>query len=497
MLASPAYGERWGRHWLDVVRFGESNGFERDLPRTNAWPYRDWVVEALNDDCRTTEFVRLQLAGDVLRPDDPAPWRPPAFSSPGRTTSSSRPASPMKQSMRQDELEDIVGTVGQTFLGLTVHCARCHDHKFDPVSAEGLLPPGRGAGRRPARRAAGHADRPAQHRRHRLQGQLRRAGSPPAKSPSRRQCSSPNGRRARPGHAAEAAGRVGLQRGPERSRRPAARQAKCRRGRVRIGLYVDGQIAFVATVPLAKDLREKTLEAWVRLDNLKQQRRRRDQRADDRRHSSSMPSSSASSEAGRWMAGSDGFARTRSFNGAAEKQAEQRGSVHFAIVYDADGTIRAIATASPTASPTAPWADHLFKAGESQVLFRPAARRAGGGNHMLAGLIRQARLYDRACRRSKSPLPPAFRAVGPDDIPPRLSAEQTRPSQPSCSRDRERLAMERHTLAELSQAQGLRRRSAQPPPTRLLIRGNVTAPGEVVAPGNASLPSRSACRPRH
>src|SRR5205814_5726376 len=71
LLASPHYGERWARHWLDVVRFGESNGFERDLPRYNSWPYRDWVVNALNAGLPYDEFVRLQLAGDVLKPDDP------------------------------------------------------------------------------------------------------------------------------------------------------------------------------------------------------------------------------------------------------------------------------------------------------------------------------------------------------------------------------------------------------------------------------------------
>ena len=66
-LASPPYGERWARHWLDIVRCGESNGFERDLPRPDAWPYRDWVVKALNDDLPYDDFVRLQLAGDMMR----------------------------------------------------------------------------------------------------------------------------------------------------------------------------------------------------------------------------------------------------------------------------------------------------------------------------------------------------------------------------------------------------------------------------------------------
>ena len=70
LLASPAYGERWARHWLDVVRFGESDGFERNMPRGNSWHYRDWIVDALNNDMPYDQFARLQMAGDLLNPED-------------------------------------------------------------------------------------------------------------------------------------------------------------------------------------------------------------------------------------------------------------------------------------------------------------------------------------------------------------------------------------------------------------------------------------------
>jgi hypothetical protein len=134
-LSSPQYGVHWARHWLDVVRFGESNGFEFDEFRPHAWPYRDWVVHALNADMPYAEFARLQLAGDLLRPQDADAVTATGFLVAGcyDTVGQTQQSAIMKRVVRQDELEDIAGTVGQTFLGLTVNCARCHDHKFDPI----------------------------------------------------------------------------------------------------------------------------------------------------------------------------------------------------------------------------------------------------------------------------------------------------------------------------------------------------------------------------
>jgi hypothetical protein len=133
LLASPHFGERWARHWLDVARFSESDGFEYDRMRPNAWYYRDWVIQALNADMPYDRFAQLQIAGDVLAPNDADAIIATGFLVGGPHDSLLPTGDALRQIMRQDELEEIVGTVGQTFLGITVHCARCHDHKFDPV----------------------------------------------------------------------------------------------------------------------------------------------------------------------------------------------------------------------------------------------------------------------------------------------------------------------------------------------------------------------------
>ena len=133
LLTSRHYGERWGRHWLDVVRFGESDGFERNLQRENAWHYRDWIISALNDEMPYDEFVRMQLIGDQLigGRDGAAAT---GFWVAGVHNTVVGGSERMKQLAREDEIEDVLGTLGQTFLGLTFNCARCHDHKFDPIT---------------------------------------------------------------------------------------------------------------------------------------------------------------------------------------------------------------------------------------------------------------------------------------------------------------------------------------------------------------------------
>lgn len=129
LLASPHFGERWARHWLDVVRFAESNGFETNTPRKNAWPYRDYVIRAFNDDLPFDRFVMEQLAGDALGADAAT-----GFLVGGAWDEVKSPDVGLTAQQRMDELHDIVATTSSTFLGLTIGCARCHNHKFDPVT---------------------------------------------------------------------------------------------------------------------------------------------------------------------------------------------------------------------------------------------------------------------------------------------------------------------------------------------------------------------------
>jgi cytochrome c553 len=128
LLASPRHGERWARHWLDVVRFSETHGFEMNQPRPNAWPYRDYVIRALNEDKPYDRFVTEQLAGDTLGADDAT-----GFLVAGAWDQVKSPDVVLTSNQRADELHDMVGVAGTAFLGVTLGCARCHEHKFDPV----------------------------------------------------------------------------------------------------------------------------------------------------------------------------------------------------------------------------------------------------------------------------------------------------------------------------------------------------------------------------
>lgn len=131
LLESKHYGERWGRHWLDVVRFAESNGYEFDAFRPGAYHYRDWVIDALNKDMPYDEFIRMQLAGDKLRPGEYDGASAAGFlvagPYPGQITAKTR------EKIRYDQLDDMVSTIGNGMLGISMNCVRCHDHKFDPL----------------------------------------------------------------------------------------------------------------------------------------------------------------------------------------------------------------------------------------------------------------------------------------------------------------------------------------------------------------------------
>ncbi len=133
-LASPAFGERWARHWLDVARFAESSGFEHDYDRPYAFHYRDFVIKAFNADMPFFEFLRWQIAGDELAPDDPLAMMATGFL--GAGVFPTQITANEVERTRYDAMDDMLSTAGSAFLGLTIGCARCHDHKFDPIPTE-------------------------------------------------------------------------------------------------------------------------------------------------------------------------------------------------------------------------------------------------------------------------------------------------------------------------------------------------------------------------
>lgn len=133
LLASPRYGEQWGRHWLDVVRFGESNGFERNVIIDNAWPFRDYVIQSFNDDKPFDRMVIEHLAGDVIGKGDPQVEVGTTFLVCGPYDNVGNQDPVQKAQIRANTIDDMIRTTGEAFLGLTVGCSRCHNHKFDPV----------------------------------------------------------------------------------------------------------------------------------------------------------------------------------------------------------------------------------------------------------------------------------------------------------------------------------------------------------------------------
>lgn len=140
VLASPGYGERWARHWLDIVHYADTHGYDKDKPRPNAWPYRDWVIRSLNEDKPYSRFVREQIAGDVFWPETrdgiaalgfiaAGPWDFIGHAEVPETKIDGMVA-------RNLDRDDMVTNTANTFLSLTIQCARCHEHKFDPVTQE-------------------------------------------------------------------------------------------------------------------------------------------------------------------------------------------------------------------------------------------------------------------------------------------------------------------------------------------------------------------------
>jgi hypothetical protein len=396
LLASKHYGERWGRHWLDVVRFGESDGFERNNPRKTAWYYRDWIVNSLNNDMPYDEFVRMQLIGDLIKAG-PEGSAATGFWVAGVHNTVVGGSRRMKLLARQDEIEEVLATVGQTFVGLTVNCARCHDHKFDPITQKEFYQlssaiSGLGYGERTVKVDFSPVD----------EKRLAVAGTILSEAP--KQLSAIDSAARKEILEARKNGKVKTPDPPAAFARwefdgdlkdsigdlhgKAVGNAKIENGM----LALDGT-SFVETPPLKKDIGEKTLEAWVLLNNL------------DQRGGASISIETRNGvifdaivfgerESKRWMAGSNGFARTDSFQGPEETEATKR-PVHFAIVYTKDGNITGYRNGLQYGRVFRKSGMQNYKAGDTEIVFGIRHKPAGSNKH-LATRILTAAFYDRA-----------------------------------------------------------------------------------------------------
>jgi hypothetical protein len=472
-LASPQYGVRWARHWLDVVRFGESNGFEFDELRESAWPYRDWVVDALNQDLPYHEFARLQIAGDVLRPNDLDATIATGFLTAGAydTVGQQQQSAAMRAVVRQDELEDLVGVVGQTFLGLTVQCARCHDHKFDPIrQTEYFQLVASLAGVRHGKRdlsscvaSGGRAEQFA------AATTLRNAAAVKLES-----LTSPVRERLVAERAATPLELSPLRQWDFRGEAPDGivlhGGAKCSSH----GLELNGEDAFAATTPLDRELNAKSLEVWVRLTD-------HNQRGGGAISVQTLNGEAfdaivyAELEPRRWMAGSEFFTRTKSFAAFDEEEAEDR-AIYLCITYAEDGTIRAYRDGVPYGEGYAANGLRAFSANESQIVFGARHTPADAGK-MLAGVIERAALYDRALRPDE--VANSFNGAPTDDDIRKALSEDERTRYDAL---RVELIAIDTELSRLHPSNVYASTPKEPEPTHLLARGDPALPRELVSP---------------
>ncbi|MDR3635561.1 MAG: DUF1553 domain-containing protein, partial [Isosphaeraceae bacterium] len=490
LLASPHYGERWGRHWLDVARFSESHGFEYDRLRDNAWHYRDYVIARLNADAPYARFVQEQIAGDVLEPVTPESIAATGFLVSGPWDEAGNKAQKsvvMRTRLREEELEDMVSAVGQTFLGLTVNCARCHDHKFDPI-------PQRDYYRMKAALAGvQHGDRPAaapaelaarEERRAELTREIR-----DLETESARLEGSARSRLA--GVTLPAAGvHVPLVRWTfekdERDEAGLTASALAGGASVRAGrLHLDGRKAYLKAGPLPRDLSEKTLEAWLLLPTLSQggggvlSVERRDGSVFD-------AIVFGEREPAKWVAGSDFYRRSRDLAAPAET-AKAADLIQVAAVYDRDGGITVYRNGSLYAPRYVPSGDQAglrtFPAAESEILL--GLRHTGAGNGYLTGEVEEARVYDAAL--SAAEIATSFQAgvahLSAEQIQSSLSPEENR----RYERVRSRLAARRSALDAIGPVPlAYAANAVEPPATHVLSRGDVEKPAALVAAGALS-----------
>jgi len=500
LLASSQYGERWGRHWLDIARYTESQGFEYDRIRDNAWHYRDYVINSFNDDKPYTQFMSEQIAGDAIEPVTKegiiatsllvcGPWD---------QAGNSQSNAVQRAITREDELEDLIGVVGQSFLGLTINCARCHAHKFDPIPHEDyyriksvfegvkhgerdILGQDEVLARANLRQKSEIEVNLASQR----LGELEKEGTkqflsrnpnvanPNVANPTVAKPSGPlpflNWNFREMGQQVPAGELIG----------GAAIKTSETRGSV-LALPSDG--AFFRSPPIPNTIGAKTLEAWVSLATL-------DQGGGAaiaiETNDGSIFDAIVFGEAQprKWIAGSESFSRTQPFD-AVEETMSAGAFVHVAIVYSDDNSITMYRNGEmygKAYTPSKPL--QTFQAGNARILI--GMRHTGGGRPWLTGEIQQASLYNRALTADE--IAASFQSLGyspsKEELLLTLDSEQR-------SLYDEALSNLRHaqrTLADLEKPiksyVGVR---VQPEKTRRLKRGDVTTPAEEVTPGALS-----------
>ena len=334
LLASPHYGERWGRHWLDVVRYTESQGFEYDHLRDKAWHYRDYVIQSFNSDKPYDQFMREQIAGDVLEPVTREGIVAAGFlvCGPWDQAGNSQANATQKAITREEEMEDLVAVVGQSFLGLTINCARCHAHKFDPIPQEEYF--GVKAVFDGVRHGERTLDPPSTLREKETQAKLateqlqrvRKARAELEAMVWRRLAAKKAGSETEPG--------------PTPWKQWSFHEETPRfEGELRGGAVVENGAlqlpapgAYLQSEPLPADVADKTLEAWVQISD-REQRGGAPISIETRNGLTFDAIVFGEREPRHWMAGSDGFQRTRNTQSMPESSRPDEW-IHLAIVYE-------------------------------------------------------------------------------------------------------------------------------------------------------------------
>ncbi len=495
LLSSPRYGERWARHWLDVARFSESEGFERDWMRVNAWPYRDYVIRSFNADKSYRLFAEEQIAGDVIDPPTRDGVVATGFlvSGPYDAVGLTSAVKAQRKQVREDQLEEMLSVIGQTFLGLTVNCARCHDHKFDPIpqrdyyrfkaAFEGVWLGERDLLTRPEAAARREKTTALKKAYAEVEDQIHELVEPVHERALRARGSGPVAGVPKP---------FGLWRFDRNSRDQA--------GTMHIELtdafeLSDGVLRRVheqvlndvfpgiATAKLPRDVREKTLEAWIAVDELPEKstvvvtiRNHEDYRAaarDGIRYTGKKDNQ-------QWQSTSTANFRTVDVKGPSE-DTPPGGRVHLAVVYRPDHTIAVYRNGVPYGEGYRPeLADgrgllQTYIAGEAEVAF----------NNAIGLTVEEARLYDTAL--SPEQIAASFQAGAPSILDEELRGLMTAQQRSRFDALDAKSARLTTALAEMGEPNKIYAAEIrEPEPTHVLARGHIEKPGEIVSAGGLS-----------